>query len=70
MMQGPWNDEAALRGLEGYEQMVNTFAQNAKAYWRFWGPMGAPMVQSIEAWEQMQRAYIRWVREVSRVGGS
>jgi hypothetical protein len=36
-MQGPRDDEA-LRGLEGYEQMVNTFAENAKTYWRLWGP--------------------------------
>ena len=38
-MQGPRGDEP-LRGLDGYEQMVNTFAQNAKAYWRMWGPLG------------------------------
>jgi hypothetical protein len=32
-MQGPQGDEA-LQGLDGYDQMVNTFALNAKAYWR------------------------------------
>jgi hypothetical protein len=32
-MQGPRNAEA-LQGLDDYEQMVNTFAENAKAYWR------------------------------------
>ncbi len=68
-MQGPW-DYDALGGLDGYEQMVNTFAENAQAYWRLWGPLGEPMVQSIDAWAQMQRAYLRWVREVSGVGRS
>ena len=36
-MQGPRGDEA-LQGLDGYEQMVDTFAEQAKAYWRLWGP--------------------------------
>jgi hypothetical protein len=31
-MQVPGNDEA-LQGLHGYEQMVDTFAEQAKAYW-------------------------------------
>ena len=43
-MQGPQDDEA-LRGMDGYEQMVNTFAENAKAYWRLWGPQGEPMIR-------------------------
>ena len=68
-MQGPWADDA-LGGLDRYEQMVNTFAENARAHWRMWGPLGEPMVQSIDAWAQMQRAYLRWVREVSGVGRS
>jgi len=61
-MQGPRSDEA-LRGLEGYEQMVNTFAQNAKAYWRLWGPLGEPMVRVVDAWVEQQRAYVQWLRE-------
>ena len=31
LMQGPWDDDA-LGGLDRYEQMVNTFAENAQAY--------------------------------------
>ena len=58
-MQGPWADDA-LGGLDPYEQMVHTFAENARAYWRMWGPLVEPMVQSIDAWVQMQRAYLRW----------
>ena len=47
-MQGPRGDEA-LRGLEAYEQMVNTFEKNAKDYWAVWGALGEPMVRGIEA---------------------
>jgi hypothetical protein len=61
-MQGPWGDEP-LRGLDGYEQMVNTFAQNAKAYWGMWGPLGEPMVRVVDAWVEQQRSYLRWLRE-------
>ncbi len=32
-MQGvPRGGDEALRGLDGYEQMVNTFAEQARAY--------------------------------------
>jgi hypothetical protein len=62
-MQGPRGDEA-LRGLEAYEQMVNTFEKNAKDYWAVWGALGEPMVRGIEAWAEMQRAYLQWLRQV------
>jgi hypothetical protein len=61
-MQGPQGDEA-LQGLDGYDQMVNTFAQNAKAYWRLWGPLGEPMVRIIDAWVEQQRTYLQWLRQ-------
>ena len=61
-MQGPQDDEA-LRGLDGYDQMVNTFAQNATAYWRLWGPLGEPMVRIIDAWVEQQRSYLQWLRQ-------
>lgn len=66
MHRPPSND--ALRGLDGYEQMVNTFAQNAKAYWRLWGPLGEPLVRGIEAWAEMQRAYLQWLRQTYGAG--
>jgi hypothetical protein len=47
-MHGPRDDEA-LQGLDGYEQMVNTCAENAKAYWRLWGPLGEPMIRVVDA---------------------
>ena len=61
-MQRPQSDEA-LRGLDGYEQMMDTFAQNAKTYWRLWGPLGEPMVRVVDAWVEQQRAYVQWLRE-------
>jgi len=61
-MQGPRNAEA-LQGLNDYEQMVNTFAENAKAYWQLWGPQGEPMIRVVDAWVEQQRAYLRWLRQ-------
>ena len=61
-MQVPGGDEA-IQGLAGYEQMVDTFAEQGKAYWRMWGPMGDPMVRGIETWVEMQRAYVQWLRQ-------
>jgi hypothetical protein len=66
-MQGPIGDEA-LQGLDGYEQMVNTFAQNAKAYWRLWGPLGEPMVRGVDARAEMQLGYILWLRQTYGTG--
>ncbi len=34
MQQGPRGDEPVQGGLDGYEQMVDTFAEQAKAFWR------------------------------------
>jgi hypothetical protein len=42
--------------------MVNTIAEQAKIFWRMWGPAGEPMVRGIEAWVEMQRAFIQWLR--------
>ncbi len=61
-MQGPRGDEP-LRGLDCYEQMVNTFAENAKAYWRLWGSLGHPMIYVVESWAEQQRSYLRWLRQ-------
>jgi len=49
--------------------MVNTFAEQAKMFWRMWGPAGEPMVRGIEAWAQMQRAYLQWLRQAYKTGG-
>ncbi len=64
MQEGPpGGGDEALRGLDGYEQMLETFTQNAKNYWRVWGPLGEPMVRVVEAWAEQQRSYLRWLRE-------
>jgi hypothetical protein len=62
LVQGP-RDDKGLPGLDGYEQMLNTFAQNAKAYWRLWGPLGEPMVRVVDAWVEQQRRYLQWLRQ-------
>ncbi len=50
------------QGVDGYEQMVNTFAEQAKTFWRSWGPPGEPIVQGTEAWVQMQHSGQRTVQ--------
>jgi hypothetical protein len=49
--------------LDGYEQMVDNFAEQAKAYWRLWGPLGEPMIRIVDAWVEQQRTYLRWLRQ-------
>ncbi len=68
-MQEPQSQKAALRGWEFAERMVHGFAENVRAYWRMWGPLGEPMVHAIDFWADLQRGYLRWLREASAVGG-
>ncbi len=68
-MQESRNQEATLRWLEVAEGMVHGFAENAKFYWRMWGPLGESMVHGVDAWAEMQRGYLRWLREASGAGG-
>ena len=68
MQEGLQPGGEALQGLDGYEKMVDSFAEQAKAFWRSLGPTGEPMVQGIEAWAQMQRAYIQWLRQTTGAG--
>ena len=69
LMQGPREDET-LRGLDNYEQMLDTFAEQAKAYWRTWGMMGEHMVRNVDSWATHQRSYIEWLRQNRGVGGN
>jgi len=55
--------DEAQQGLSGYEQLLDSVAEQAKAFWRSWGPPGEPMVRGIEAWAEIQRAYIGWLRQ-------
>ena len=66
-MQGPQQWGEGLPGLDQYEQLVDSFSEQAKSYWKLWGTMGEPMVSSIDAWAKMQRAYIQQLRRTSEV---
>ncbi len=68
-MQGGPQANEVLKGLDGYEQMMNTFSEQAKIFWRAWGPAGEPIVQGIEAWAQMKRGYLQWLRQTFEVDG-
>jgi len=64
----PRSGDETLQGRGGYEKMVDSFAEQAKAFWRPWGPTGEPMIRGVEAWEQMQRAYLQWLRQTAGAG--
>jgi hypothetical protein len=65
-MQEQQSQEAVLRWLEFAERMVYSFAQNTRAYWRMWGPLGEPMVRSVDVWAGVQHSYLQWLKEISR----
>jgi hypothetical protein len=61
----PQADEPT-QGIDVYEQMMTTFAEQAKTFWKSMGPAGEPMALGVESFAQMQRAYIQWLRQVQR----
>src|SRR5829696_7132277 len=67
-MQERHSAKGTLQGLGFAESIVNTFEQSAKFYWRMWGPLGEPMVRTVDAWAGMQRSYLQWLRESSAAG--
>jgi hypothetical protein len=69
-MQGRPQAEAVQLGIDGYEQMMNTFAQQAKTFWKSMGPAGEPMALSIESFAQMQHAYLQWLAQAQRTSGA
>jgi HPt (histidine-containing phosphotransfer) domain-containing protein len=68
-MQKPHGAKGTLQGLGFAESMVNTFEQSAKFYWKMWGPLGEPMVRTVDAWADMQRSYLQRLREASVAEG-
>jgi hypothetical protein len=52
-----------LRELSLAEDLVNTFALRAKRYWREWGPLGEPMILTIDAWAETQLFYLQSLRQ-------
>ena len=68
-MQERLQADQVQQAIDTYEQMMNTFAQQAKTFWKSIGPAGEPMALGIESWVQMQRAYLQWLRQVRRSSG-
>jgi hypothetical protein len=69
-MQGRPQADEVPQEIDAYEQMMNTFAEQAKTFWESMGPAGKPMALGIESWVQMQRAYIQWLRQVKATSGA
>ena len=69
-MQDPRGAEATLRVLGIAESTVNTFEKCAKFYWRMWGPLGEPMVRATDQWANLQRSYLRSLREAPGWGAA
>ncbi len=57
-IQNPPHIEKVLKELDLAEELVNTFAVRAKRYWMGWGPVGLPMLLTIEAWTEGQLQYL------------
>ena len=57
------DEDEALRGLDAYERMLDTFADQAKSYWGLWGMLGEHMVRNVDSWATHQRSYIEWLRQ-------
>jgi hypothetical protein len=69
-MQGRPQADPGQQGIDVYEQLMNTFAEQAKTFWKSMGPAGEPMALGIESFAQMQRAYIQWLRQVKSTSGA
>ncbi len=57
------DEDEALRGLDAYERMLDTFADQAKDYWGLWGMLGEHMVRNVDSWATHQRSYVQWLRQ-------
>src|SRR5215207_1781212 len=69
MQERPQADEVQ-QGIDSYEQIINTFAEQAKTFWKSMGAAGEPMALGIESFAQVQRAYIQWLRQVKATSGA
>ena len=60
---GRHDAKALLRAqLDLATSAVDNAAKVAKAYWRMWGPWGAPTVEAVEAAAEVQRRYLETLR--------
>ena len=70
MQRRPQQADEGLQGIDAYEQMMNTFAQQAQTFWKSMGPTGKPMLLSVESFAQTQRAYLQWLGQAKRSSGA
>ena len=68
MTQEPRSNAAPPQALEYTEYMVNTLAESAKQYWRWWGPLGEPMVRAADEWTDAQRRHLVSLRGSQETG--
>ncbi|MDQ3834438.1 MAG: hypothetical protein M3315_12580 [Actinomycetota bacterium] len=68
-MQEPRGEGATQQGLGFAERMVNDMAESAKLYWRWWGPLGEPMVRATDEWADAQRRYLESLRGTQKEAG-
>src|SRR3954452_5623117 len=40
------------------DNVLSFYAEGVKTYWRTFGLLGQPAVQTVEAWESLQRRYL------------
>jgi hypothetical protein len=63
-MQGPTDYQTAFPDpLEMADFMATAYADAGKLYWKLWGPLGEPAIPGIDAWAEMQRAYLQDFRQ-------
>jgi len=55
------------QALEGYLMMMDSVAFSAKAYWAMWGPLGLPVIDTIDSWAQTQREFLQPPEDESQV---
>ncbi len=63
MKREEWRNRAARGPVAFSEALITVYAQSAKSYWRWWGPLGEPMIFGIEVWANAQRRYLECLRE-------
>jgi hypothetical protein len=63
LIHGSPTKEAVLQELNLAEDLVNTYADRARRYWKAWGPVGEQMMAATDAWADMQLLHLQWLRE-------
>ncbi len=51
--------------------VLTSYTEGAKAYWRMWGPLGQPAIQIIDVWTRTQQRHLEaWEALLLPTGGS